>query len=746
MRSRSIKRLRPWRTTVLSSNAPPTNLSQSVVAAGFEAADNPSNVTAVLTGLAPGQTNFFFVQSVVDPFPGHYATDLNGGAFYSFTNTASGATDTNVPSAITISQSPSAVFVTNTSALITWQVASSDDNPTNHTHFLVLSESSAPAATNAVVTLGAEDSNGQVFAHLTGLWPGRNYYYYVQSFSDSGLGSADTDDNGGQFYSFTTDTTPVADASSIFGSNGSGGTGGSGSGVTSGSGGTTGGSTYDVFGTQGGSGFGTSSGTDSSNDGGAGTPIADAKNTTAKVTAFFGILWGPDENKQSGDSFKATFSCQGSGSNPSYTLEAKGDSPGDSKTCSFNLTPGEEYEFSLSCDNPPRNLGPNTYGDPKQVQLTWIVSQMKSDYRPSGSAFPNNLLWRKQDRGRTIHWSDSSNPPNPVAKWKMAIPKADLSVANVSENEEETVGAFVPHNSSANAKLLPIVLHKIKPTSMGGRYELTWDENVCRVWKTPNRATGTEIYSDNGNVDASQDTTLYVEGIAPGSTIFHINWWDDTGNSAIDLDRAKVTVIKLNLIQPFPDENHPYVSQPDYNSTGPLSFRARVEGASCSGKIQWNASLEYYTDGSGGPYKEPYSFTSENDQTASQTFTSVGGRLTIKASATVKGLVFTSVITNYITGCSISNDVITSRLLPLYAPSVGTPGLLAGIAWRESTYQQFSMPPDGIAPKYGLTARWPKESPEIAASRKRKLLPRGSFIGLMQVPVAMDTAWNWLKH
>jgi hypothetical protein len=66
---------------------------------------------------------------------------------------------------------------------------------------------------------------------------------------------------------------------------------------------------------------------------------------------------------------------------------------------------------------------------------------------------------------------------------------------------------------------------------------------------------------------------------------------------------------------------------------------------------------------------------------------------------------------------------------------VTSPNLLTLIATAESTYAQFA----NISAN-GLFGLWPHESP-----RGNKTKP-GAFIGLMQVPVQMSTAWNWLTN
>ncbi len=198
---------------------------------------------------------------------------------------------------------------------------------------------------------------------------------------------------------------------------------------------------------------------------------------------------------------------------------------------------------------------------------------------------------------------------------------------------------------------------------------------------------------------------------------------------------ADVHVLKVDIIQPPADHNNTYLAQTNYNSTGPIAFKAKIKGMTYTGNIDWNVDIEYQTDGSSS-YTKNYQFTSPNNQAVNRTFTSEGGRLTIRASATVGGIQCSEQIVNYITGVGVPNATITQRLRGLYTPAAdGTQGLLTGIAMKESTYRQFF----NSYTKYGLTARWPVEN--ITSDPPPAI---GTYIGMMQVPVAMDTAWDWL--
>ena len=206
----------------------------------------------------------------------------------------------------------------------------------------------------------------------------------------------------------------------------------------------------------------------------------------------------------------------------------------------------------------------------------------------------------------------------------------------------------------------------------------------------------------------------------------------------LSIARVSNSVFRVDIVQPTSNSNHVYLGEADYNATGPITFKARVLPLeyNYTSNIVWNFRLEYETDGSGRPLTNNVSSSSGNNQAFNLNYISKGGRLRITASANINGVIHSTTITNFITGVSISNAVITERLNALYTPSTGgTPSLLTGVAMKESTYRQFF----NSFTKYNLSARWPIEN--ISSTP-----PQGSFIGMMQVPVAMDTAWDWLVN
>jgi hypothetical protein len=187
----------------------------------------------------------------------------------------------------------------------------------------------------------------------------------------------------------------------------------------------------------------------------------------------------------------------------------------------------------------------------------------------------------------------------------------------------------------------------------------------------------------------------------------------------------------LTITSPQQDATYPVVG-PAYNVAGPIAFNATASDGS---SLSWTLDLTYTT--SGGQCAG--CTNSQNLQTASgvdatKTYTSMGGQLIASAADDRND---TASGTAYVVGAPIPSARITSRLTNLYKPTfVGyTPQLLCQIAMQESLYRQFR-----TQTLYGISAKWPTEN------FPTKTVPSGSYIGLMQVPVTMATAYDWYKN
>ena len=171
------------------------------------------------------------------------------------------------------------------------------------------------------------------------------------------------------------------------------------------------------------------------------------------------------------------------------------------------------------------------------------------------------------------------------------------------------------------------------------------------------------------------------------------------------------------------------------NSTATASIPFTATGTTGQA-IDWSLALTFSTTGGYGPFTNKKTFATQSDQPANEQYTSMGGQVTATATqgSATDQVVFT------ITGVQIADGVITTQLINLYTNNGSikraTPNLMTGIAYAESSYAQFT--PNNGQPGPGL---WPHESPVTEMSPRA-----GSHIGLMQVEVNMQVAWDWLAN
>lgn len=174
------------------------------------------------------------------------------------------------------------------------------------------------------------------------------------------------------------------------------------------------------------------------------------------------------------------------------------------------------------------------------------------------------------------------------------------------------------------------------------------------------------------------------------------------------------------------------MTQSNHLATSPINYQAHVEPTGGTSTVDWNIAITYRT--SGGKCEGcdvTQSFQSVPDVDYPKTYSSMGGQVTVNASAVIQGETATAEPVIYtITGVAIPNDEITNQLVSLYKGP--TKRLMTGLAMKESSYRQFSS-----RTLYGRTDLWPLESPTVNS---------GKYIGLMQVEATIDRAWNWQKN
>jgi len=202
-------------------------------------------------------------------------------------------------------------------------------------------------------------------------------------------------------------------------------------------------------------------------------------------------------------------------------------------------------------------------------------------------------------------------------------PYIDLDAMTVTHNvgtgylpdsQEETTGAFVPINNddddydlghsldqaedgpiAGENDLLPIYLHRVMTDGDEGIYQLDIPGNV-KVWWYPDKGTDDfdrhEVTSAT-TISAGENTTLYVEGITPGTGTIRVNWSSEDKAPIPDADRVKVTVFNWSGPLNVPGYSiHHYVADAEPNSEW-LSGDGTIVGGETPSDV-------YYRSGRGG--------------------------------------------------------------------------------------------------------------------------------------------------
>lgn len=191
-------------------------------------------------------------------------------------------------------------------------------------------------------------------------------------------------------------------------------------------------------------------------------------------------------------------------------------------------------------------------------------------------------------------------------------------------------------------------------------------------------------------------------------------------NSQFAIDNLSFELFKLIIEQPTKDQIFSLTLN-NYRETE-ISYKTNIveRGVEFSTKLEWATARGH------GQTLTTERFSASGTNAVKRTYTAKGGKLTVDASFTEDARTAVArPVTAFIVGSAIPDSDITSRLYSLYGGA--TPGLLTGIAMRESSYAQFK-----DVSKYGQTVRWPNESDD-----------GGSHIGLMQVVTTYERAWDW---
>lgn len=173
------------------------------------------------------------------------------------------------------------------------------------------------------------------------------------------------------------------------------------------------------------------------------------------------------------------------------------------------------------------------------------------------------------------------------------------------------------------------------------------------------------------------------------------------------------------------------------NSSSPVATVPLAATTSPSGASYWAFSVKYQTRGTFAiPAVGLGNITLAAGTTGSLAVSGSGGLLFMAANTLTSPVVTR---TAYIGGTNPSASVITSTLVSQYQSSSqfsGTTRLLTGLADKESSYLHFR---SFKHPTYGITAFWPNDNATAPNGA-------GGFVGLMQVPTTMSTAFHWVNN
>jgi autotransporter-associated beta strand protein len=160
----------------------------------------------------------------------------------------------------------------------------------------------------------------------------------------------------------------------------------------------------------------------------------------------------------------------------------------------------------------------------------------------------------------------SDGTPLPTADKQ--TPGGDVALNDDFDNGTSTEDLHKDY-TPAEDDLVPLVL---SASGNGGRYQLEFNDTVnsqeIKIWTAPDKSavplsqvhvvggypsgatTLTRVGSDSTIIDASTDTTLYIEGVKAGSDTITLRWRSDTGNYGT-ADKLTVNVLdgELDIVE-----------------------------------------------------------------------------------------------------------------------------------------------------------------------------------------------------
>jgi hypothetical protein len=187
----------------------------------------------------------------------------------------------------------------------------------------------------------------------------------------------------------------------------------------------------------------------------------------------------------------------------------------------------------------------------------------------------------------------------------------------VPQDKEQSPGGYVPVNNENNDytfdasgnpipdykkagpvvgehDLVPLKLHSVDPIAQGGQYRLVFSSANIKIWSSADK-TG-PVVADDTEFDATQDTTVYVEGIsrsvAAAQEEVALKWIN--GDKVAFTDRVAFTVYEVTGPMEVPDYSiHTYRADVPGGGTGTWTI---ANGTDVSG-VSSNSELILWSSG-----------------------------------------------------------------------------------------------------------------------------------------------------
>jgi len=138
-----------------------------------------------------------------------------------------------------------------------------------------------------------------------------------------------------------------------------------------------------------------------------------------------------------------------------------------------------------------------------------------------------------------------------LAEASEESPGAYVAVNNDNDDYDFSGASEVIDSADTNGvtgenDMVSLVLHEIEPDGLGGKYKLSFTSTKIKIWKSANR---TQAVSTLTEFDASQDTTVYVEGITKSTAVtdekIEIRWYKTGVPTTFPSDRVNFTVYEV---------------------------------------------------------------------------------------------------------------------------------------------------------------------------------------------------------